>query len=106
LFHGNRQQVKHPQQGQKALFSKNQPAWLHFAILRVDFQWSVTSFCGKNPKNKSYRMPFNVKKCKLFHFSFPKFKHSDTSRGVVIKEFAWNNPSKTPFSVKCLQVFN
>ena len=65
----------------------------------------VGGFCGKNPKNKSYRMPFIVKKCKLFRFIFPKFKHSRLPRGPIIWGFAWNNStkgSKMPNVYKCL----
>ena len=79
---------------------------MHFAISRVNFLNLVGGFCGKNPKNKSYRMPFNVKKCKLFHFSFPNFKHSDPPRGPINSGFTWNNLQKTPFLpnvYKCLR---
>jgi len=53
------------------------PFLLHFAIREGILFKLKTIFGSKNPKNKSYRMPFIVKKCKLFHFSFPKIKHSD-----------------------------
>jgi hypothetical protein len=51
-------------------------------------------------------MPFIVKKCKLFHFSFPKIKHSDRPSAPIMRAFAWNIMLKPPFLpnvYKCLR---
>jgi len=53
---------------QKSLFLQKVPSWLHYANLDGIFHIVSITFGGKNLKNKSYRMPFIVKKCKLFHF--------------------------------------
>ena len=60
---------------EKLLYNINNPLFqqkgtfiLHFAIRGVDLCIIEGNFGGKNSKNKSYRMPFIVKKCKLFHF--------------------------------------
>lgn len=50
-------------------------------------------------------MPFNVKKCKLFHFYFPIFKHSSMPRAPIVREFVWNNLLKSAILLnvyKCL----
>jgi hypothetical protein len=87
------------------LFLENGPKRLHFAISSIDLLNLGGHFCGKNPKNKSYRMPFNVKKCKLFHFSFPKIKHSDRPRAPIISRLSVEHCVKSTDFAKCLQVF-
>ena len=54
--------------GQKSLFLQKVPFGLHYANSDGIFHILNVGFCGKNLKNKSYRMPFIVKKCKVFHF--------------------------------------
>jgi hypothetical protein len=49
-------------------FFKKRFIRLHFAMLQSILHQMTGNFCGKNPNNKSYSMPFIVKKCKLFHF--------------------------------------
>jgi hypothetical protein len=65
----------------------------------------MSTFDSKNAKNKSYRMPFNVKKCKLFHFSFPKFKLSDLPWGPINRGIGVEQCVKIDEFAKCLQVF-